>query len=239
MYTGVTGSNKRGCGWRKTNAIYFTCGFSEKGQPLDFWIVDPPRPIAGLNVNPLGVQPIEINGVTHILDWVGSSHYQNVADYLEETRALGVSRRIPSTFPFERLSPESKIIMIHARAIVHNQGDYLRGLIHTEHVCPKGIEIHPEAAKPCCAGIWWHDLEPDTATADDLYVKEYAVRKMDSFSYYGFIRRDDIKPIYEPGIFAMFPIGELQVVRPNEDHRVLNNARKAATNGVPVKEMDL
>ena len=74
---------RRGCGTRKKGGIYFETGLGSYGKPLEHFIIDPPILVNDWSLSPLGVQLVERDGVTHIVDWVGSEHYPNVADYLE------------------------------------------------------------------------------------------------------------------------------------------------------------
>lgn len=117
----------RGCGpARDEGGIYAEVGLSPVGLPLSFFLVDPPIPVscAALGLTPVGVTLIEREGVTHVLDWVGSTHYPNVADFVEETLLFGLSRRLPQTLDFARLGPLSRIILVHGRAHIDNAWQY-------------------------------------------------------------------------------------------------------------------
>lgn len=111
----------RGCGTRKKNAIYFECGLSPYGQPLEYFIIDPPVLIDDWNLSRVGVQLIERNGITHIIDWVGSEHYPNPADCLEEcfpadTRIItrsGVKRIVEIVKDDEVLTHKARYRRVH------------------------------------------------------------------------------------------------------------------------------
>lgn len=67
--------------------------------------------------------------VTHIFDIVGQDNYPNVADFIEETRRRGVSRRLElSPEGYARLTPRSRLIMLHKRACIFNPQDYYKGI---------------------------------------------------------------------------------------------------------------
>lgn len=77
----------RGCGASRTKGgVYFECSLSPYGLPLENFIVDPPVPIDAneFGVTQIGVKLMERKGVWHVMDWVGSTHYPNVGDYLED-----------------------------------------------------------------------------------------------------------------------------------------------------------
>ncbi|MBW4554196.1 MAG: hypothetical protein KME35_24300 [Aphanocapsa sp. GSE-SYN-MK-11-07L] len=202
----------RGCGTRKQGGIYFETGLSPYGQTLEYFIADPPILVDNWNLSAVGVQLIERQGVTHIVDWVGSKHYPNVADYLEEVRRFGLSRRLAKTLDFSRLTKQTRILLVHARAWVENFTEY------RAWTCPKDLAHHlpdvlrqePEADKRMCAGVWWQDIEGGISqTGDPLQVK----REMPSFSYSGRCRPEGVKPQYRPAIFASFPCSRLVVVK--------------------------
>jgi hypothetical protein len=135
------------------------------------------------NCDGLGLVP-----VAHVFDIVGGEYYPNVADFLEEARRLGVSRRLElEAGEYARLTPRSRLFLLHRRAVINNPADYLNELGELELArlanaeCPK---YHPEhrvqlvksgcagvgdgcgdawlfAQKepPGCAALYWHDIE--------------------------------------------------------------------------------
>jgi hypothetical protein len=95
----------RGCGTRVKGGIYAECKLSPFGMPIEHFLIDPPNPIPDdLGLTPVGVKLFERDGVFHILDWVGSAHYKNVADFIEETRNFGASRRLSKSTDFSKLT---------------------------------------------------------------------------------------------------------------------------------------
>src|SRR5579862_2920010 len=86
----------RGCGQRVKGGLYIECGLSAGGQPLEYFLIDPPQLLDGraLGITPVGTKLIEFGGATHVVDWVGSKSYKGVCDFVEEVRKFGLSRRI-------------------------------------------------------------------------------------------------------------------------------------------------
>ena len=119
----------RGCGTRQMGAAYLEVPSDEGGQPLEYFLVDPPHKLndetrAAMGLTAIGTTMIERGGQTHALDWVGAEHYPNVADFCEETRRFGVSRRIGKAAEFSRLGPGARLILVHARAWIDNYPAY-------------------------------------------------------------------------------------------------------------------
>jgi len=208
---------ERGCGERQSGGIYAEMGCGPDGLPLEHFIVDPPIVIdpAALGLSPIGVQLVERDGVWHILDWIGSEHYPNVADFLEEVRRFGLSRRLAKTVDFSKLTERSKILVVHARAHVENFGQYADHWLGVRYNrCPKELNTHNLPDGPdMCSGIFWQDVEHGLPAANDLNTDRVVIRTMPSFSYVAVRRADNITPIYEPAIFASFPITRLVVIR--------------------------
>lgn len=226
----------RGCGRRICGGVYAETSTDPNGKPVEFFLLDPPIAIE-LDVAPIGVSWIKRDEVWHLVDWVGEMHYPNVADFIEEVRRFGLSRRIPTGEHFERLTVESRILLVHARALIHNRKQY-RSPKHGPYGCPKDIADHRRGdVKEMCAGLWWEDLddtsEPDPETGA-------VIREMPSFKYAGLATREGVEPEYEAAFFASFPIGRLAVVNdpddPNKVDVVLKKAGKA--NGIPVHLVD-
>jgi hypothetical protein len=201
----------RGCGRRLAGAIYAELGVAPTGRPVEDFLIDPPVKI-DLDVAVQGVTWIERDGVWHMADWVGSKYYPNIADFVEEVRRFGLSRRIPSSSDFSRITPESRLLMVHSRAIIHNVGDYRRSEFGP-YACPQNIDDHIRVkVQETCAGMWWEDIEggePDEETGA-------MIREMPAFTYAATARKEGIEPDYEPGFFASFPVGRLAIVNDKE-----------------------
>jgi len=122
---------RRGCGTRHRNALYVCVGTSPFGKPLEYFMVDPPKPWKGPKTvrAPMLIQ--DRNGINHILLGIGKEFYPYPSDFLEEARLYGVSKRFPRNFDFSVLTPgKSKLVLMHPRAIP--LFDY-----KTKHFCPR------------------------------------------------------------------------------------------------------
>lgn len=205
----------RGCGKRKTGGCYAETELSSNGLPLDVFLIDPPIPVAEGAVKKVGVQLIERDGVWHILDWVGEEHYPTVPDFVEEMRRFGMSRRLPKTLDFSRLSARSRVLLVHAKARVINP------------------ETLAEAGPcPCYFDKPGHKDHKATCLYNAWQALPKGVRKMPSFEFMSKgIGPDGVN--FEPGIFAAMPISRLVQVRASD---AIKDMAKA--DGVPVKVVE-
>lgn len=243
----------RGCGTRKAGGVYAETGLSPNGLPVEAFLLDPPITIPeALHLAPQGVHWVRRGDVWHVVDWVGSQHYPNVADFVEEVRRFGLSRRLPSNAEFSRLTAASRIILVHARAFaLHN-----RSPDQAPHPCPKRVVINlgrelraqlPEQGMDAdeatvagheggvtyCAGQWWEQVvggEVDEATG-------LVRRTMPSFSYLAKPAADGDHQ-YAPGFFATFPLSRLVVVRDPAGQKHVPALAAAQAAALPVEEVD-
>lgn len=228
----------RGCGTRVQGGVYIETTSDPFGQPVEFFLIDPPRPIVPdeIGLTPIGVTPVVRDGVTHVMDWVGSESYPNVADFIEEAKRMGVSRRLSKAFEFETLSPESRLILVHAKAFIEWPRKLWEEIVgiegNTQHVCPKDLPDHPDAAlEMTCLGLCWFDL-PLPEDGDAETSNRYDV-EMPWGSYVGTHVPGTRK--HQPAVFASFPIGQVTVVRDPDGgshEEALEKASKVA--GLPV-----
>ncbi|MDO9130970.1 MAG: hypothetical protein Q7U34_14000 [Anaerolineales bacterium] len=214
-------STERACGRRIKGAIYAETRLGDHGIPLEFYIVDPPRPVdlATLGLTAVGVKLVEVDGVWHIFDVVGQEYYPYPADYVEETRYKGASRRLGAKLEFAKLGPESRLLLVHQKAIIANYDQYPQPPVV---LCPKGLVEHQSAPLPSmCAGLWWHDLGSN------------GVRHLPGgVDYCGFLRPQGVTPVYEHGVFFSLPITNLVVINGGEDTE--ENYQATGKSGLPV-----
>ena len=179
---------QRGCGERERDGLYWELGTGDGGRPLADFLIDPPLPVPPeLPLSAIGVQAIVApNGVVHLADRVGICHYPNVADFIEEAARFGASRRLPKSLfkmtvkvdgvtrpVIECLTPESRLLLAHDRAIIWNWHEAF-----LKWGCPKCLPEHDVGAildgefqsifnstpdAPHCLGRCWYDLPVDTA----------------------------------------------------------------------------
>lgn len=120
----------RGCGDREPGGVYIESGLSSRGRPLEEFLVDPPLPIPeGLDlINkpqvwqrmlPSGEPAQDADGLPtyDLLIWVGAEFYPYCADYLEEVRRFGASRRLNPNLDLSLLSKSSRMILAHPLVI--------------------------------------------------------------------------------------------------------------------------
>ncbi len=112
---------KRECGWRTAGGVYLVSPTDRKlGHPIKEFLVDPPIMVPdpeSLGISKLGVKLImdPKTGITNVWDWVGSD-YPTIARYVEEAKALGVSRHVAANLQWDRLDRRSSLILLHPRA---------------------------------------------------------------------------------------------------------------------------
>jgi hypothetical protein len=221
----------RGCGTRKEGGIYLESGTRlGRGRSLEFFLADPPVPMTC--DTKVGVELIERGGIVHILDWVGEQHYPAITDFLEESRALGFSRRISSTLDLSRLTAESRILVVHARGLVVNH-EALRPFMperynaaHDEQGRRKPAHKHhcghlertasPEHYQPdphthgCTRDLW---AVPLTTRVEDGAPPRY-IREFASISYeVAPLAPDAPPPEYVSALVASLPITNISVIR--------------------------
>jgi len=246
----------RACGRRIRGGVYAETRLSEDGLPIEYFIVDPPVPVSlnELGLASVGVRLIEINvanaqrsliskpakpaygSVHHIFDVVGQEFYPYPADYVEETRRLGASRRLPANLDFSQLEPGSRLVLIHARAVIENFTEYPQP---PEVGCPKGI--YPHTLSPLaemCAGLWWHDLphppdEGDASIGEISFSSGRVLRRIEGGTlYHGHPRPEGVVPSYRHGVFLSLPISNLAVIQGGETTE--RNYQAASNSGLPV-----
>jgi hypothetical protein len=157
----------------------------------------------------------------HILDIVGAEHYPNVADWVEETRRFGMSRRLARNLDFSLIDEDSRIFLAHSKAHIDNAEEYYDSAdsFKIEWTCPKSFARHSMSIPTgergiCCAGIWWHDVNRyDVKPYPDM---RRISRRMPSFSYEALCKPDGVEPRYKYAIFCKMPISRLVIVKGGE-----------------------
>jgi hypothetical protein len=224
---------ERGCGTRVKGGVYAEIPLSKHGLPLESFLSCPPVVVDAqqLGLTNVGVKLIERAGVWHVFDIVGKQHYPNVADFVEEARRFGISRRLSQNLDFSKLTTDSRLILLHDHAHIDNFELY-RGA----HECPKVKPGHDRDPLPeMCISLWWQDLvqgEPTEETGRAVR------RKMPSFEYTGYMRPENILPKYRLAIFGSFPIPKLVVVNDPEAGTHEQAFHKARNAGLPVRLVD-
>lgn len=141
----------RGCGSRKAGGIYACCGLSSDGLPIEHFLIDPVRALAVSCFRaPILLEDPDCSEVKHLAIWVGAEFYPSPWDFVEETRRLGASRRIPGEFDFSQLTPGlSRMVLVHPRAAIAR--------IDPPDACPKdAIETAGHGTVVPCLGALRH-----------------------------------------------------------------------------------
>lgn len=256
------GEKERGCGsGREKGGVYLECGDAGVGEGLESLIQDPVTSIDpdSLGISPVGVKLIEMGGVTHVFDWVGEKHYPNAADFLEEAVRLGVSRRISRNADFSKLTPGSKLILIHPKGFIQGGEEFFS---RRQIPCPAAK--HARGDRGACAGRLWlvgkigstdfkdrgaveswlgefpewarsPVLNPDSPTSDFL-----GIRTMPSFDYpLGELPHPDAVS-FSPGVIMIVPISRIAVVADPDDPESTSLTKEAALmSSLPVTLEDL
>lgn len=205
----VPAENRRGCGYRIAGGVYWMTGIVPLGLRIENFIVDPPVPVdvGALGLVAIGQKTIVRNGVTHVLDWVGEGHYPYPADFVEEARRMGVSRRMARNFPWERLTNESRLLLVHRHAYVTNWRE-VRPLTNGGYACPRGHREHQFATTGPCAGLWWESIP---AQHTERSGRAYGRRMPNGIEYV--VRWGPTAVIEtQPAIFMSVPLNRVEVV---------------------------
>lgn len=216
---------ERGCGMRVQNGVYAECGLSPHGRPVEFFLIDPPLPVpdtvlAGLPN--IGVQLFERDGIWHVLDRVGLEHYPTPVDFVEEVRRLGVSRRLPRTLDFSKLTPESRLLLVHDRAWFADALDHVPAFR-----CTREHHKHtPEdmLGADFCAGMWWENAFNGEPASDD---DPRDVRcTMPSFQYSARRIVPPAELAYQPAFFMRVPITNIAVIQGSVSDMIAADIRR-------------
>lgn len=202
----------RGCGKRTPGGAYLCTGLSPFGRPFEDFLIDPP---IGIDTGPFRTpQVFEKSGVNHVLVWVGEGHYPVVSDFIEEARYIGISRRVPASFPFKELQPGSMMYLVHPKALVVN---YLFITDQLEAIgirlnCLTGQETHctPNATSPCLTLTY-----PLASLGMPGSVQGYRIERLVGETLYKppDARQLMCEPNYQTAVFGAFPITGLEYVK--------------------------
>lgn len=221
----------RGCGRNRIpGSLYLEVGLAEAGEPggveLEHFIIDPAQPWVGETLSARGVAIVDYNGAKHVVDVIGSEHYPTPADFIEEARWLGVSRRVNPKLDFSGLDPrKSKLIVLHGKAIISNlervfedglgdmldeAGAAITGTANVmQHICPRFMSGARDRAhltsRPNCLGLHWA-----IHTGNDGPGR----RRIGEISYPVHYREGFLNtiPEYQIGVIAVLPITGFSVI---------------------------
>ncbi|GGR37884.1 hypothetical protein [Deinococcus ruber] len=207
----------RGCGGSRTQYDIYA-EMALQCFPEGSFLVDSPLPInaAAFGLQALGVKDfVDEHGVTHLIDIVGAEHYREVTDYITESQRMGISRKLSSNFPFERLTLGSYLHLAHSRGRVanHRQFDTVAGF-----TCPRG-----HAAGDDCLQLTYHAGERDEQGGRDIPSGRYDMRPLGLH-----------EGTFELAIFMRVPITHLVVVEGPNRELLQDRLKLAQASGLPV-----
>lgn len=254
----------RGCGSsRIAGGLYLVTRKCEEGErctPLHRFIIDPPIPVPdGLDIPYRGIAIRERpdgSGIFDVYDHVGSESYPNVLDFIAEVANLGLSRHVSSKIDFAKITPESRIVLIHERAFLTNHAALYRALqadrssyvghpmaAKMQFMCLTHREDHVEMAMACdeaascCAGVW-REL---VTGGEDIYnpdVLPRSVRRtVGSTTYSAAKAPEKFKPEYQRGFFMSLPLTGIEYVK-KKGEQDADALERASQSGIELTEVD-
>jgi hypothetical protein len=227
----LTTAGDRGCGSRTPGSLYLSLGAGD-GIPWHEFLVDPPTPYYGLKFQGVFEAPPEVRGDMDadnvlLLDMVSEREY-TVATFVEETRRLGLSRKISPTFDFSQFGRKRVWLgLIHWKAVITYK-DRTKLPDATFRYCKKQDDMMHQAE--CIFNQWMQvhrllgnrKVKIDGKRVPSVYTDhngQTAIR-MPSFDFspanvLGALLPDREFPepsSYGPGIFAIYPVSHIEAV---------------------------
>ena len=206
---------ERSCGMRVDGGLYACVGISPFGKDIEYFCIDPPKPVDLKPFRAPILMERENEDICDMAVYIGKQYYPFVSDFLEESRMMGISRRIPRTFPVERLTAnESKMLFIHERAIPLFKHD-------TGRDCPRKLKHSFEPGDTCVFDLWHLSALESVKDKHEVQVidEDHVSVQTPSIKYGANIPRlpkinlEQKKTYkYQMGIFAMFWLEHLEFV---------------------------
>ena len=230
------------CGFR-TVGIYVCERGSLDGSPVEFFMICPPPYVdmEAIGLSATGFRIIERVdwkgngiGIWDLWDYVGLDDNPWPADFIEQTRQLGTSRKISeavvASADFKKLeahpfdpSLSSRHIYVHGRALIEDPEPFYKERSQHARPCPAGIEAHDknESAWEMCAALWWEavDLWPDGVKNRYHEVKLPRQKKYRdaqggaSLTYEADYIPRGVAPKFLPGIILSIPLMSIEIPR--------------------------
>lgn len=167
----------RGCGERKEGGLYLTVPLSPYGKPVEAFLVDPVIPWTGGTLRGPEMFNLPDEQVKHVVLGVGASFYPYCPDYVEETRVMGISKRVSLNIDLSGLVPgESRLLLMHPKAIP----EFVYVIPAFGQMIPKGADKNPECPKGkveahLCVGDLWplSVMDPPNQSSDKHSITTY------------------------------------------------------------------
>lgn len=248
----------RGCGTRTYGGVYLEVKLAKDGEPGTNprkFLVDPVREVPdGMGIPNRGVALIprpDGSGVMDVWDHVGTNNYRCVEDFWREILAHGVSRKISSRTDFSQLTPESRLILIHQKAMLLNADELyraidveIREMVDANHwrcMCGKpdhdGYPVYARDSQDMmstCVSSWAEVVEGGEEIYEPGVAPRTVKRTIGDTTYQGRHTPLDFTPEYVEGIFAIFPITCLAVINDPQDGKHIPNMQRAEGSSLKV-----
>ena len=114
---------ERGSGLPEEGSVYLECGTDPSGFHISNFFLDPPEPSNVQKKRGHDVRLRASTGTHHVFDWVRRGNYPTPADLLAEVEAHGALRRTNRSLDFEKLGSDSRLLLVHPRAIPESPQD--------------------------------------------------------------------------------------------------------------------
>jgi hypothetical protein len=184
--------------------------------------------------------------LTHLVDWIGENNYPSVADFIEETRLLGMSRKLSPKMDYSRLTPGSRHMMIHPRAHIVKFKDYFKAEAEFSEganlkACPQGLPNHFQ--ERMCARLFWQDIYGGEPLGDPRDPREVRKQLPCKAVYSGLTslydegrKKESKAGRYKPAFFLWLPIQLIGVIAAPSNREKEKQAVAAAKKAhIPVR----
>lgn len=210
----------RGCGVRSAGSIYAATSreqLVDSGIPIEFFAICPPWPIDDIQAIGLSNQGVLIRdgeaygrkGINDIWATVGAGSYF-VPDYWTEGEVIGFSWKIPKTAPLNKLTMDSRQIMVSSVAHVENFSKLPdRQLVKR---CPLKNQNHDITLNEMCLGMLWELVGPAHKDGIRKYERGFPEGGVPSFSYTAAYKPANYIPDWKYGAFMWLPIHLFEVI---------------------------
>lgn len=150
-------------------------------------------------------------------------------------RRLGVSRRCELA-DYSRLTSESRLVLIHQRAYIKNFAEYPEHFSEQEtgdFRCPRRFHLIGSLDE-MCAGLWRHDVV-EGVERDEAGSRNQTSRLLECGAQYPcYSQPVEITPEYQYAIFAILPIGQIEVIEDPDDRTHEEKIERAGKSELPV-----
>jgi len=157
------------------------------------------------------------DGVHHAFKRIGLKHYPSCYGWMQETIQKGPSVLISPKTDLSMLTRESKLVMVHPRAIIVNAKEYrdtMRIRWDNYTYCPIDVGHADNDLMPLdatCVRHWQCDMDiagnPALPVSDRNYTPHSAnYYWQGDMRFWAHPRSEDINPVYEQGVVAAIPM---------------------------------